>query len=294
MEVIKYNNTNLSLGNLSVAIGAFDGIHKGHIEIFKNLGYLDYKKAIITFTNHPDYTLGKRENDGFLCNETDKLEIFKLYDIDYVIYLDNDILKMTYDEFNKFLYKLGVRRVVVGSDFCYGYNALGNTQTLKQMFTVKIVNTITEDNIKMSSSIMRKLLEEGDLESLSKKGYPNYHITGKVVSGKRLGSKLGFPTANLLCPDIYKKIKNGVYKTLVEYDNKSYLGIANVGINPSVDNLKEIRVEVHIIDFNEDIYGKYIKVTFLKFLRPEIKFNNIEELKNQVLSDIENVKNENI
>lgn len=288
MEIVYYNSDTV-IDNLSVTIGAFDCIHDGHIKILNKLKMFNKPKAVLTFKVHPDYTLHKRLNYGNLFTLEEKIKVFTKYNIDYMIVFDEDVLKLSYLQFNKLLINLGVKNVVVGSDFKYGLDSLGSFETLLKDFHVDVINC---DETKISSDLMRKLIESGKVDQLRKNGLPYFEIYEKVEIGKGLANKLGFPTANLLLHSKYSNILKGVYVVSVEIDNNKYLGICNVGINPTTDNLLKPRVEVHIIDFNDDIYGKYLKIKFLKFLREEIHFENVEMLKKQVLSDIETVRKE--
>ena len=291
MEVIKYN-TQLRLSSLSVTIGAFDGIHNGHKKLFQNLFFEGLKTAVITFSTHPDYLLGKRENEGYLDSFEEKLKTFESYKIDYVILLDKDVLNKTYDEFNIILENIGVKRVVVGKEFRYGKGGFGNIQTLQSKFQVEAVDLVIDGDSKMSSQVMRDLLSQGKVSDLIERGYEPFSISGVVDHGKKMGSKLGFPTANISFNDKFTGLMKGVYKVKVNIGENSYMGVCNIGVNPSIDNLEKPRLEVNILDYDDDLYGKKIKVTFLKFIRPEIKFSSIEELKERVNKDIEEVKQE--
>ena len=268
MEVIKYNPS-IQLEPLSVTIGAFDGIHEGHKKLFRNLYFEGLKTAVITFSTHPDYLLGKREDEGYLDSFDEKLKIFASFKIDYVVLLDKDILSKTYNEFNALLRSIGVKRVVVDA-----------------------IDLVIDGNSKMSSQIMRKLLSQGKVDELIKRGYEPFSVSGVVNHGKKMGSKLGFPTANISFNEKFTGLLKGVYKVNVEIDGKTYIGVCNIGVNPSIDNLEKPRLEVNILDYDDDLYGKNIKVTFLRFIRPEMKFKNIDELKETVNNDIKKVKQE--
>lgn len=291
MEVIKYNPS-IQLEPLSVTIGAFDGIHEGHKKLFRNLYFEGLKTAVITFSTHPDYLLGKREDEGYLDSFDEKLKMFASFKIDYVVLLDKDILSKTYNEFNALLRSIGVKRVVVGKEFRYGKGGCGNIQTLETDFIVDAIDLVIDGNSKMSSQIMRKLLSQGKVDELIKRGYEPFSVSGVVNHGKKMGSKLGFPTANISFNEKFTGLLKGVYKVNVEIDGKTYIGVCNIGVNPSIDNLEKPRLEVNILDYDDDLYGKNIKVTFLRFIRPEMKFKNIDELKETVNNDIKKVKQE--
>lgn len=292
MEIIRYQEIFNNQISLSVTIGAFDGIHQGHINILRKLSYEGLKTAVISFAIHPDYSLNKRVDQGYVMTLEEKIKIFEEYKIDYLILLEPEILKMEYSDFNNLLKQIGVKRVVVGSEFRYGHNGKGSCETLKEDFLLVSIATSKEN--KMSSETMRTLLQEGKVEELMAKGYPQYTVSGVVEHGKALGTKLGFPTANLSIANKYTGIKKGVYQVSVVFEGKEYPGVCNIGTNPSIDHLVSPRLEVHIIGLNEDLYNKNITVKFQKFMRNEMKFSNIEALKTQINKDIQTVKNNNV
>ena len=298
MKVINYTK-DLKLDNLVATIGAYDGIHQGHKKIFTVLNNTgNYKKAIITFNIHPDIALHKSNNDGVLNTLNEKIEIFKKYNIDYLIIFDilsNEFNVLTLDpySFNKLLKNLGVKKVVVGEDFVYGLNKSGNIKTLNEDFEVVSVPLVKPDNYiqtndKLSSNKIREYLKNGDLEGLF--GYTGeyFKICERVTEGKKLGSKLGFPTANI--PLKYTKMKFGVYYVKVQIDGKIYNGVANVGNNPTTDVDIKPLVEVNIFDFNKDIYHKEIIVSFIEYIRTQIKFENLNSLKEQINKDVNYIK----
>lgn len=301
------NEFNFISDKLCVTIGAYDGIHQGHIKIFEKLQELSlngYETAVITFSIHPDFLLHKREDDGELTTFEDKKKIFEKYNINYLIILDisnyPEILNKKYDEFNKLLKRLGTIEVIVGEDFRYGSKQEGNIETLQKDFqtiALPLVKDNSENSKKYSSNTIREFLEKGDVAHL--KDYMNgyFRITGKVIHGQKIGSKLGFPTVNL--PLTYTKMKYGVYEVEVtildqnQRENRVYKGICNVGIKPTLNDLSINTpiTETFIFDFDGDLYGKEIEVKFIRFIRPERKFSSLEELKTQIGLDIETVKN---
>ena len=298
MKVVNYTK-DIKINNLVVTIGAYDGIHQGHRKIFEVLSSFsktdgNFKTAIITFDIHPDIVLNKTNNDGELNTLKEKIKIFEEYKIDYLIVLninsDNNILLLDALEFNILLKEMGVKKVIVGEDFRYGVNKSGNTDTLAKDFDVIKVSLVkpNKSDEKISSKFIRQYLENGDLNSLYQYTNEYFTISEKVIEGKKLGSKLGFPTANL--PLKFKKMKFGVYYVHVKIDNKIYHGIANVGDNPTTDLNIEPRVEVNIFDFKEDIYDKDITVSFVEYIRSQKKFDNVFALKEQVDKDINYLK----
>lgn len=290
MEIIYYNS-NLQFENLGVTIGAYDGIHNGHIKIFKTLSVLDIPKAVISFDIHPDYVLNKRKDFGNVLTNEEKANILSLYNIDYLIILNKDILNLSYDEFNKVLIKLGVSTIVVGEDFRYGKNALGSVETLKDFNLIK-VGLLMDNNVKLSSNTIREYLTQGKVDELEKYGFNLFEVSGVVTKGAGLGHKLGFPTANLSLKDKYSNIRKGVYAVEVYINDTNinntykYIGVCNVGVNPTVNTQDKIRLEVFLINENIDLYNKVIRVVFKKFIRDEKKFDSVEELVKQINSDV--------
>lgn len=182
--------------------------------------------------------------------------------------------------------KLHTKVLVVGSNYYFGKGKQGGVELLKELgerYNVKvvIVDAVLEGDEIISSSRIRKLISSGNIEMANKlAGYP-YSVSGTIVKGNQLGRKLGFPTINIMTEEHRAYPPNGVYATKVYIDQKQYLGITNIGYAPTVD-VEVKRIETYIYDFNEDVYGKHAKVEFYKFIRPERKFNGIEELKCEV------------
>ena len=295
MKTIYLNKDNLNILNndeLDITIGAYDGIHQGHLEVLKDLvlGKVSKYTAVLTFKTHPDIYLHKRSDDGFIESLEEKEDIFKNMNIDYLIILDNEILNYTYLEFNSFLKKLNVKRVVVGSDFVYGKGAEGSINTLKNDFIVSIVDLVKDEKGKLSSSGIRKALKNGNIEEVNRLLENDFSISGIVSHGEGIGKTIGFKTANINTPNIYHDLRKGVYQVKVIINSKEYLGIGNFGFNPSINEVTKPRLEVHIFDYDEDLYNKYIKVVFVRFIRDEKKFSSIEELIKQIKEDIKKIR----
>ena len=295
MKTIYLNKDNLNIlknEELDITIGAYDGIHQGHLEVLKALvsGKVSKHTAVLTFLIHPDIYLHKRSDDGFIESLKEKEDIFKNMNIDYLIILNNDILNYTYLEFNSFLKEINVKRVVVGCDFVYGKGAKGSVTTLEEDFLVTTVDLVKDDKGKLSSSDIRKALQDGNIKKVNELLENDFSISGKVLHGEGIGKSLGFKTANLSPNNIYHDLRKGVYEVNVIIDKKSYLGIANFGFNPSLNEVSAPRLEVHIFDYDKDLYDKNIKVVFVSFIRDEMKFQSKEELIEQIKRDIKIVR----
>ena len=291
MKVINLDLNNIkdfNVGDIDATIGAYDGIHDGHIAVINEL--INHKKsknsAIITFRNHPDIYLHKRIDEGFIETLEDKELIFSALGVDYLIILNELFLDLTYQEFNDFLKKINVKRVVVGSDFVYGKKALGNINTLKKDFIVSVVSLINDSEGKISSSTIRKALNEGRIEDANRILKHPFTVSGIVEHGDKVGTRLGFKTANLDLGDKYHYLRLGTYKVKVLLDNKWYQGIANFGYNPTIKLQSRPRLETHVFDYNGNLYGKNITVSLLKFIRDEKLFDSKEELIKQIEQDI--------
>lgn len=298
MELIKicYKDY-LRLDNTIATVGAFDGFHLGHLSLFENI-FIDCKEtksncAIITFDPHPDFILKSRENNGYLMSIEEKIKFCEEKGFDYfiVISFDNNLKEMNYIEFsNRFLKCF--KEIIVGEDFKFGKNNEGNVQKLKELnINVKSIKDLSYNNQKLSSENVRELLKIGNVEDIKKILGHNFTMKGIVSKGSNIGHRLGFPTANLeFNNNVYSNIKNGVYITYVYYDNNKYIGATNIGNNPSINSVKNKRLEVHILDLDIDLYDKEIKVEFIKKIRDEIKFNSKEELIVQIKKDIDLIR----
>src|SRR5690554_3950174 len=298
MDIIRLNkNDELKLiDKAAVAIGQFDGLHIGHLKLIKSMQKTaekqNLKSAIITFDPHPDYVLGKRKNDGYITPLVEKIKILEDLKIDYkiVISFDKELSQMEPQIFyNRFLSTFDA--ILVGSDFRFGYRGKGNVDLLKANGKEVIaVGLEKHDDEKIGSNWVRKLISEGRVSELSKLLGRNYIISGVVNEGSKIGRTLGFKTANVELKEEYQIIKKGVYAVLVNILNKQYLGVCNIGNNPSINYIEKMRLEVHILDFEKDIYGQDISIEFLERIRDEFKFEKIDDLIKQIEKDIEYVR----
>ena len=283
--------------NMVCTIGVFDGLHKGHKVLFDTLfteaARHDAKSVVFTFDPHPDYVLGKRANIGYLLPLDERINAFRQIGVDYccIIRCDERLVSMPYQEFNsRFLAEMNA--IVVGDDFRYGKYGKGNPATLKDIckhLTVVPV-LVGDDGKKIGSEDIRELLEEGRISEANKLLLKDYAMGGKVIKGAQLGSKMGIKTANLKLAENDFVLKSGVYKCYAIFDNTKHLALCNVGTKPTVNNSNDRSLEVHVLDFDGDLYGTFILVRFLEYLREEIKFNSLDELKKQILKDIERVR----
>jgi len=295
--------SNFNESNINLAIGNFDGVHLGHQEVIKKLVKdsikLNRKSAILSFTPHPRQFFTKNYDDFSIIEESEKIKLFDKLNVDYYISLEFDysLASLSAEEFvkNILFNKLNVKNITVGYDFRFGKDRKGDLELLKKLsnkynFSVSVINqVINEKNlIVYSSSIIRNHINKGDFENVSMMLGRNWSISGKVVHGNKRAAKMNFPTANIN-PNNLIKPRKGVYAIKTKYLKKTYNGIANFGVRPTIDGDK-LLLETHLFDFNHDIYGKDLTVEFLTFIRDEKKFDNFEKLKEQIQKDIKLTK----
>lgn len=289
----KYDEIN----NLAITIGQFDGLHLAHIKIIKKtVKYArdrKIKSALFTFDPHPDYFLNKRVYNGYLTPNNPKFEKISSLGIDYLIIIpfSEKIATMAPKEFiDKILRKFRIQRIFIGYDFSFGHRGEGNSELLKEYYSVDITKEIDYKDEKICSTNIRMYLKDGNIEEVTKLLGDYYMMEGKVISGNHIGEKLGIRTANIDILEDYPTLKVGVYSVFVIIDKRKYLGVANFGYHPTVINAEKPLLEVHIMDFNEEIYGENIKIKLVSFLRSEQKFNSFEELVEQIKKDMETTK----
>ena len=279
----------------AVTVGKFDGIHKGHhiltnhILAKKDAGL---KSCMITFSNSIRERISNDDTPSLITN---KERVFMLEDngLDYLIQcpFDKRLMETDARSFIEYLVKeLNMKYMVCGSDFTFGYKGSGNTALLSDLskefgFELEVIDKIKRNERDISSTYIREELKEGHIDVVNEMLGYEYFVWGEVVHGAHLGTKIGIPTINIMPEKIKLVPKFGVYVTTIDFDGRIYHGVTNVGTKPSVSDDNIIGIETHILDYNGDLYGRYVKVTFQAFLRPEMKFNSVEELKNQMSKD---------
>ncbi len=276
-----------------MALGNFDGVHKGHQKIIKEATAGDNLSSVIyTFHPHPREVFSNKEIFK-LTNFRQKYEIIKQLGADYLI-CENFNEKFRALDAESFFYRvlignLDARHIVIGDDFIFGKGRSGNAEFLKEhcakngiKFTQ--IKQIESDKQIISSSRIRSCLREGNIKQANQLLGREYEIEGKIVQGRKLARQLGYPTANIILPQS-NEIKRGVYKAT--YNGKN--AIINIGIKPTVTEDNKLICEAHILNFNEDLYGKRITLKLTNFIREEQKFNSIEELKAQIKKDVETI-----
>lgn len=299
--IIHRGYENLDLVNPVVTMGIFDGVHRGHKSLLDNLvsraGKVNGDSVVITFSPHPRLVLEKDHlNLSFLTTMEEKMVLLEASGIDHLIIIEfsKQFSRMSACDFvEKVLVgKIGTKHLLLGYDHHFGRKGEGNYNRIKQCsasfdFTVEQVQGLHTEEGEISSSAIRDALLTGRLdEANSWLGY-NYSLAGTVVGGRQIGRSIGFPTANIRPEDQYKLIPgNGVYAVEVRLNEGIYPGMLSIGSNPTVNNDGRARtIEVHIINFNSDVYGSRISVIFRKRLRDEIKFDNTQKLAEQMETD---------
>ncbi len=300
MQVFTQIAQTRNLKNTIVTIGTFDGVHLGHQKIIKRLLELKQQQGgetlLFTFDPHPRKVLFPNENNLQLITTTqEKCDLLKQFGIDNVLvypFTKEFAQTQAKDYVSEIISKgLNTKTLVIGYDHHFGSNREGNIETLKQMcvdynFEVEEILAQEINQLNVSSTRIRKAITDGDVQTANEfLGYL-FFITGVVVKGKQLGRTIGYPTANIFIENPDKLIpKIGVYAVNVFHNNKAYKGMLNIGTNPTTDSDNNIKIEVNIFDFDEEIYGDEIKLEFVKRIRNEEKFANLEELKNALAND---------
>jgi riboflavin kinase/FMN adenylyltransferase len=286
------------LVNVCATIGNFDGVHRGHQQLFETVAAkarsIEGTSVAITFDPHPLQVL-LPGGIKLISTCEQKAELIEMAGIDVllVIPFTKEFAKTTADIFVEELLvkKLGVKELVVGYDYAFGKGRSGNIEFLRKQgnifgFPVTVVDACYIDDQVVSSTKIRDLIREGQMAAARELLGRNYQIRGTVQVGKqRGGNVIGYPTANLKFNEEDLVPRHGVYVTQVICDGRCYGGVLNIGYNPTFGD-ELLVAETHIFDFNEDIYGKPIKVNLLKFLRSEKKFSGPKELAERIAQDV--------
>lgn len=302
-----YNNINdfKKVSHAIVTIGTFDGVHLGHQAIFKKMKEAadaeGGETVVITFHPHPRLVLQiDSSNLRFINTQAKKIELMEEAGIDNLVNIQftKAFSRISSETFIRdyIVDKVVPSRLVIGYDHHFGKNRMGDFRRLYDLghklgFRVDRIPVQDVENIAVSSTKIRKALEAGDVKKANLLlGYA-YSLTGKVIRGNELGRTIGFPTANIQVDNVYKLITNpGVYACFINWQGKVYKGMGNIGYRPTIQP-GELTIEVHIFDFNEDVYGQEITIRFIDRIRDEQKFDSISGLRNQLLHDRETAQN---
>lgn len=281
--------------NTVLCIGNFDGVHSVHQKIINKVVQDakkgSYKSMVVTFREHPISFLDPNKTPKILTPIDEKIQILKDMGVDYLCLYD--FLEVKNILPNQFITHLvnnyGMKKIICGFNFKFGYKNEGNIQYLSRLgkelgYDTEVIELLNLYNKKVSSTKIRVYIKYGEIEKANKFLGRFFNITGVVVRGKQLGRKLGFPTANLKYDAKFCIPQNGVYATITEFDGCRYISMTNIGYNPTFRN-KYISIETFILDFKDDLYGKKIKINFIKKLRNEILFPDVHALIDQLEKD---------
>lgn len=279
-----------------VALGNFDGIHRGHQALIKRAVSIakekKLKSAVFTFTDHPRNVLSGKQVVKNIIYEDEKIEILEKMGIDYLFSLDFELLKEQSPEDFVDQILIGAFHIdtaVCGFNFTYGYRAEGTPHLLvedaaRKGFQVSVVDPVMIRGQVVSSTLIREKILCGELEAASEMLGRTYSIRGTIVRGNQIGRTIGFPTCNITVDAAMVAPPNGVYVTRARIDDRIFDSMTNIGRKPTVGEY-ETNIETNILEFHEDVYGKMIRVEFICKIRDEKKFSGLEELKKQIGRD---------
>lgn len=297
---ILYNLSDLAKTNepIGIALGTFDGLHVGHQKVIGDLVNKcktnGWKSVVYTFSNHPRELTRNGHKVQRLVSNRDKEMLIESTGADYLLMIpfDDAFMKTSPELFvKKFLVDgMNVKTIAVGFDYRFGKGAEGDVDLLKTLapkygYELIVVDPVAISGHKISSSEIRDKIKHGDMEAAKLMLGRPYSVYGKVVKGKQVGRKLGFPTANLETEAYMSLIKPGVYVSYTQVKGKLYPSLSNVGYNPTFAQT-ELNLESYLLDFDEDIYGEHIRIFFVAHMRGELKFNNLDDLILQMQEDL--------
>ncbi len=305
MELIDLSGKSIIGGSFVGTIGFFDGVHVGHRHLIKQLKEIAKKvglpSAVITFPVHPRKVLQADYQPALLCGYEEKIEQLRTTGVDYCISLPftTDLSKLSAEEFMQQILKndIGIKTLVVGYDHRFGRNREDGFTEYEKIGKELDINVIKGEEYQyegenVSSTKIRTLFNEGNIEKANYLLSYNYTISGKIVEGYQVGRTIGFPTANIRSWERYKVIPRlGVYAVLVHIRDIIYEGMLYIGTRPTLHNDPEVSVEVNIFNFNGDLYNQSLKVEFIDFIRGDSKFSTMEDLVKQIHNDKEMVIN---
>lgn len=285
----------------AVALGFFDGLHLGHIEVVKKtLFKKGLCSVVFTFSGKDILPKFKDSTGRTIITYEQKKAIFGKIGIDYVYAPDFSSVKdFSAEEFVRDILKerLNAGYVVCGYDFRFGKNGAGTPDILERLcksygIECEIVPAVLVDGEIVSSTIIRELIREGNIEKANHLlGYEVSYML-PVISGNRVGRSLGFPTINQIIPSEMVQPKNGVYASWTEVEGRTYRSVTNIGVKPTVTDKNEVITETHIIGYDGDLYGESVKITLCRYIRGEMKFKNLDELKEQLGKDVSYFSNQ--
>ena len=288
----------------SLALGFFDGLHKGHQTVInsakKKAEELGIRSAVMTFDPHPSHLFGEGKNKvGYITQYPEKVRLLRSMEIDtlFIVTFDWALASLSPEQFvDIFIKDLRVKHVTAGFDFSFGSKGAGTMEDMAALsdgyYGTTVVDKVTETEEKISSTRIRQLLSEGNVEETALLLDRPFRTIGTVVDGEKRGRLLGFPTANVAPGENTILPANGVYAVRFTVNDVTYDGVCSVGVKPTFYNPGDIPavVEVFILDFDEDIYGKHVEVDWIQHIRKELKFDSVDALIVQMEKDTEQAK----
>ena len=285
----------------SLAIGFFDGLHKGHQAVIQQAidkaKELNIRSAVMTFNPHPSHILGGGKNKiGYITPFEEKKSLLSGLGVDtlFIVNFDQQLAALSPEKFvDIFIKELGVHHVTAGFDYTFGSKGAGTMERMAELangvYGTTVVGKVTDTEDKISSTRIRKLLSNGDVDSAADLLGRRFRTIGVVVDGEKKGRQLGFPTANVLPPEGSILPANGVYAVRFKVEGEIYEGVCNVGVKPTFNNpdIKQAMVEVHVLNFDGDLYGKEVVVEWVEHIRDEKKFESLDALIAQIAKDKE-------
>lgn len=285
-----------------MALGFFDGIHIGHAAlmnmIIKRAREYDAEPAVLTFDVHPDSLVFKKNVP--LINSADDREriLSRCFGIDdvVVVHFSQSVMHMDWKVFiDELIDDMDLCHIVVGHDFKFGYKGLGTAEKLKEYCAQRgvgcdIIPPVCKDGVIVSSTLIRGLIESGEIEKANEYLGRPHTLTDVVRSGYHLGTQMGTPTINMRFPDGVIIPRHGVYAAKAYVDGEEYMSVTNVGVRPTVSEDGGVNVESFLLNFTGNLYGRLVRLDFYKFMRPERKFNDIDELAAQIKHDAESTR----
>ena len=282
------------------ALGFFDGVHRGHqallAECVRMAKAMDVETAAITFEAHPQ-SLFRTDTPPLLTTCEDRIRLLRRYGIESVwAYPVNEaVMGMHWEVFLTELYRrYGARGFVCGHDFRFGSRGEGDAEKLRQFCRERHLDCViipeqTLDEVRISSTYIRRQIEEGDMATAVRFLGHGHMLTGTVVTGRKLGHRLGFPTANIELPEGVIIPRHGVYACRAYVEGREFCAVTNIGCRPTV-NGHQTRAESWLLDFDGDLYGRQLTLAFHTFLRPERRFSSLEELRREILNNAEQTR----
>ncbi len=280
-----------------VALGNFDGVHVGHQELIskavEKAKACGLRSGVFTFSTHPKNIIPNKKTIKNIIYKEEKTALIEKLGVDYLFNIEftKEIMTTEPEDYIKLFLvdKFNAREIFCGFNYRYGFKAAGNGDLLikcgkKYGFNVNQLPPVIVDGEVVSSTLIRSLIMSGEVDECKKYLGRNYDIGGEVVIGNRLGKKIGFPTSNIMIDESMVTPPNGVYVTYCMYNGATYPSVTNVGVKPTIGEFKK-NMETHIFNFDNELYGKFIKVEFLKKTRDEVKFSGVEELSKQIEKD---------